>query len=72
VNVTSDVTLKKKGESITASDISVGDIVKLKYDGNNKLVQIKVSSKHKHTKPSQEKQTSDTSKSDSSDTSSKA
>ena len=72
MSVTSDVTLKKKGESITASDISVGDIVKLKYDGNNKLVQIKVSSKHKHTKPSQEKQTSEASKSDSSETSSKS
>lgn len=69
-DITSEVALKKKGEAITASDISVGDIVKLKYDENNKLVKVKVSSKHKHSKSSEDKQTTDNSEQTGKDTSS--
>ena len=54
VNITSDMTVTRKGETISAADIKEGDIIKLKYDDNNKLVSIKVSSKHKQSKPSDE------------------
>ena len=48
VTVSDDVTVTKKGETVSASDISVGDIVKLKYDENDDLAEVKVSAKHKH------------------------
>ncbi|MBR3666576.1 MAG: hypothetical protein IKN66_05390 [Ruminococcus sp.] len=48
VNITDDVAVTKKGESAAASDIAVGDIVKLRYDENDKLTEVKVSAKHKH------------------------
>ena len=48
VNITDDVAVTRKGESASASDIAVGDIVKLKYDENGSLTEVKVSGKHKH------------------------
>ena len=53
IELTSDVTLKKHGKTITAADISEGDIIKLKYDQNNKLVEVKVSTKHKRRSSSE-------------------
>ena len=53
IELTSDVTLKKHGKTITAADISEGDILKLKYDQNNKLVEVKVSTKHKRRSSSE-------------------
>lgn len=48
VTLSDDVTVTKKGESAAASEISTGDIVKLKYDENEELTEVKVFSKHKH------------------------
>jgi len=48
VNITDDVAVTRKGESASASDIAVGDIVKLKYDENGSLTEVKVSGKHRH------------------------
>lgn len=61
VNITSDITVTKKGETISAADIKEGDIIKLKYDNNNKLISVKVSSKHKHSKTADEKATTESS-----------
>ena len=46
-SLTDDVTVTKKGEAAEVSDISEGDIVKLKYDENGELTSVKVSSGHK-------------------------
>ncbi len=55
VNITSDMTVTKKGETVSAADIKVGDIIRMKYDNNNKLISVKVSSKHKPSKKTDEK-----------------
>lgn len=47
VSLTDDVTVTKKGKAAEVSDISEGDIVKLKYDENGELTSVKVSSGHK-------------------------
>lgn len=59
MTISDDVTVTKKGETVTASDISVGDIVKLKYDENNDLAEVKVSAKHKHGRKASETTTED-------------
>lgn len=55
ITITSDIVVKKKGETISVSDVNTDDIIKLKYDENNKLVEVKVSSKHKKNKSAEEK-----------------
>ncbi len=41
ITLTDSVSLRKGGEDVTAADISVGDILTLRYDDNGELVGIK-------------------------------
>ncbi|MCR5718149.1 MAG: hypothetical protein K6F80_03820 [Oscillospiraceae bacterium] len=49
VTLGSGVTIEKDGETITAADISVGDVLRLKYDDNGTLVKVKVSQKSRRS-----------------------
>ena len=69
ITLTDSVSLKKGGKTVTAADISVGDVLTLRYNDSDELVGIKVSGeKTEKSKPESGTKTKGTRKSKKADT----